>query len=367
MLQANQTKLLLIGDCLSGGGAERVHAFLSNYFAAEGIAVHNAVIEDIVTYNYSGTLLNLGLLKKNYSGLRLKIERFRALRAYINIHRFDYIIDFRMHYRPWQELLLSRLVFKAPTVYTIHHYIIDWYLPQKTWLTQLIYKNAFGVVCMTDKIKQTIESRHGLTNVKKIFYPANFDYINQKLTAPFTPLPFEYIIGAGRMGEDNIKQFDKLIDAYAASTLPEEGIRLVLMGEGVFEEKLKHQAVALGLANMVVFTGFQENPYVYMRDALFFVLSSKNEGLPMVLIEALACGTPIVAFDCLTGPSEIIKHEQNGLLVPNQQVPALTEAINRMHNDTTLYTHCKTNAQPSAQKFAIEIIGRQWLDYFNIN
>ncbi len=366
MLHASQTRVLFVADCLSGGGAERVVASLSKYFVSRGIDVHIAVIEDMVTYSYAGALLNLGLLKKQYSGISLKIKRFRALQRYIKQHGFDYIIDFRMHYRPWQELLLAKFVFTPPTVYSVRHYIIEWYIPKQQWLARQIYGKAYGTVCITDKMLQTIYERYGFTNLVKILSPANKGYISAKLDKPFEPLPFEYIMGAGRMGVDNIKQFDKLIEAYAASALPGYGVKLVLLGEGMLEENLKQQAAALGLQDRVVFAGFQENPYAFMRDALFFVLSSRNEGLPMVLIEALACGTPVVSFDCLTGPSEIVEHGQNGLLVPDQDVPALTAAINTLYNDKTLYNHCKQNTAKSLQKFDLETVGQQWLDYLNI-
>lgn len=366
MLQASQTKVLFVADCLSGGGAERVVANLSHYFASKDIEVHIAVIEDRVTYSYAGKLLNLGLLKKKHKGIVRKLKGFTILRRYTKQHRFDYIIDFRMHYKPWQEFLISKFIYTVPTVYSVRHYIIEWYITNNRWLAKRIYGNAYGIVCITDKMVQAIQERHGFTNLIKILSPANTSYISAKLAEPYTPLPYGYIVGAGRMGEDNIKQFDKLITAYANSVLPAKGIRLVLMGQGVLEESHKALAASLGLQDMVVFMGFQENPYVYMRDARFFVLSSKNEGLPQVLIEALTCGTPLVSFDCLSGPAEIVEHEQNGLLVPDQDVPALTQAMDRMCTDEALYAHCKAQALPGIQKFNMAAIGQQWMDFLNI-
>ncbi|SFQ62157.1 glycosyltransferase [Flavobacterium akiainvivens] len=367
MLQAKQTKLLLVGDSLAIGGAEKVHAVLSGYFAAQGIEVHNAVIEDMVAYNYSGALLNLGLLKKKHNGLMLKIKRVAQLRSYIKKHRFDYIIDFRMHYRPWQELIMARFVFTVPTVYTVHSYVTHWYLPEKKWLARLTYNTTYGVVAICNKIEETIKKRHGLTNSTTIYNPVDLKYIDAKLAEPHTPLPYKYIMGAGRMDVDNVKQFDKLIAAYAESILPMSDVKLVLLGDGELKEKLQEQAKQQRVADKVVFAGFKENPYPYMRDALFFVLSSRNEGLPMVLIEALACGTPVVSFNCLTGPSEIVEHEENGLLVEGQDYMDLCEAMGHMYVEPELYSHCKANARPSVQKFDINAIGRQWLDYLNIN
>ena len=85
----------------------------------------------------------------------------------------------------------------------------------------------------------------------------------------------------------------------------------------------------------------------------------------MALLESLACSTPVVAFNCPTGPEEVIINKENGLLIENQNIEALTQGINTMMFDTKLYETCKANAFKTAQKFSVETIGKQWLNLMN--
>ena len=86
----------------------------------------------------------------------------------------------------------------------------------------------------------------------------------------------------------------------------------------------------------------------------------------MVFVEALANRIPVISFDCIAGPSEIITHEYNGLLVENQDFHALTISLNIFVENTALYKKCKENAYLSVQRFSIEEIGKQWLDLLKI-
>jgi len=366
MLQAQNCKICLVGDCLSGGGAERVHAFLSNYFADKGIDIHNVIVLDRVSYNFSGNLLNLGLLKNESNGFFNKFKRLSVLRKYIRQHEFDYIIDFRIRNKAIQDWIISKFIFTVPSLYTIHQSAITAYMPNRPWLTKAIYGNAYGIISITYKMKQLIEQKYNLKNVKNIYNPVDVNYINDKAADGADIPDFKYIIAGGRMN-NSVKQFHLLIDAYANSVLPDKNIKLIILGEGTLKQQYIQQAADKGLADMIVFLGFQENPYIYMKNALFFVLSSKNEGLPMVLLEALACGTPVISFDCFTGPSEIISHENNGLLVRDQDTNELTYGMNRMATDNALYSRCKQNAAGSIEQFSLDTIGRQWLDYLKIS
>jgi N-acetylgalactosamine-N,N'-diacetylbacillosaminyl-diphospho-undecaprenol 4-alpha-N-acetylgalactosaminyltransferase len=81
-------------------------------------------------------------------------------------------------------------------------------------------------------------------------------------------------------------------------------------------------------------------------------------------LESFAVGTPVVSFDCFSGPNEIVVDKQNGLLVTNQNFDKFTDAMNLFVNDNHLYNHCKQNTKESLTIFEIEIIGKQWLELF---
>jgi glycosyltransferase involved in cell wall biosynthesis len=137
--------------------------------------------------------------------------------------------------------------------------------------------------------------------------------------------PNEYWLSLGRLVEP--KGFDLLLDAYAlalrSQTLPD----LVIAGNGPLLDALTTQASQLGIAHRVHFTGYLSNPYSLLRHARLFILSSVQEGMPTVLIEALALGTPVLACDCETGPRELLDNGRLGQLVKVNDVPALAKGM----------------------------------------
>jgi len=358
-------KIALIGYRLGIGGAEKVMANLSVFFEKQGIEVHNIIVLDVVSYTFSGKLVNLGTMKNKSNGVFNKLNRLFFLKNYLNENNFDFIIDFRFRNKSIQELLISKLLYKSKTIFTVHSYLIDHYMPNWSFLTRFMYQDCYKIVTITNKSKELIEFKHHLKNVQTIYNPIDIDEIHSKYSE-IIALNFDYIIGIGQM-ETNIKQFDKLIEAYSNSILPNQNIHLVLLGVGERISILKALAKQKNIEGKVHFLGYQNNPYKYLKKAKFFVLSSLNEGMPNVILEAFACETPVVSFDCLSGPSEMILDKQNGLLVENQNVQKLTEAMNLFIEDEKLYTICKENALQSVRSFSIENIGKQWLDLMQIN
>lgn len=361
----SQKKVALVGFRLSGGGADRVMANLSNYFHEKGLNIHIIIFHNELGYDHSGTVFNLGNLKSKTNSIFNKIKRFYHFNKYIKQHQFDFIIDFRFRKKIIQELLISKFIYKTNIIYTVHSSKLNIYLPNFSTLTRLLYGKCYRIVSITSSMQRLIEKRHKLNNVDTIYNPINVAHIISEASKT-SSLNFEYIIGIGEY-DVNIKQFDKLIKVYSQSILPSKNIALVILGKGKLKDYLLGVAKENNVEQYVHLLGFKSNPYAFIKKAKFLVLSSQFEGLPMVIIESLVCSTPVVSFDCPTGPREVVVNKENGLLVEHNNIEKLKDAINLFVEDEILYAHCKKNTLSSIDKFTIDKVGKQWLELMNTN
>lgn len=353
--------ICLLSDQLAVGGAERCAANLSIFFENNDCRVTHIVVVDKIEYEHKGEIFNLGKLKNKSNSIFNKVKRLLALNKFLNENNFDFIIDFRFKRFDIQEFILARFIFNTKLIVTIHNFVLEWYFPKYDLLAKLIYKKG-KIITVSDMINEQIVSKYNYKGVETIYNPVNFETITA-MKDEIIPINDDFIIAVGRL--QSVKQLNVLIEAYSKSVLIEKNVKLIILGEGEEKSNLEALIHTLKLNDNVFLLGFQRNPYAYIKRARYLVLTSKNEGFPMVLIESLACETPVISFDLPSGPSEIIKHKENGLLVENQNMDLLIKAINDFYLDDNLYKSCKKNAIKSIEKFTFEQIGVKWLDLFN--
>lgn len=197
--------------------------------------------------------------------------------------------------------------------------------------------NRFDYICtvseeMRSQLKEIFPN---LTNKQVTIYnPIDFETIENKackrenLTLDEEKLlKNPYICSVGRLDEGQ-KDFNTLINAYANLKVENKiSEKLVLVGDGPDREKLENLAKKLNLENDVIFLGKKSNPYIWMKNSKAFILSSKYEGLPTVLIEALILDVPSISSNCLTGPVEILENGKYGELFNIGNVKELEEKI----------------------------------------
>ena len=198
-----------------------------------------------------------------------------------------------------------------------------------------LYPRADCIICPARAMAEDLVEHFGIprSSIRHIPNPVDAEEIRAQSQGP-SPFvgPGPHFLGVGRLAAQ--KGFDLMVEAFArvAPRLPEA--QLWVLGEGEGRAALEQQAERLGLAPRVHVVGHVPNPYVWMRHASAFVLSSRYEGLPNVVLEAIACGAPVAAFDCPGGTREILEQIGGQILVPAGHVDALADAMEEQAKST---------------------------------
>ena len=223
-------------------------------------------------------------------------------------------------------------------------------------LMKVLYKNSSAIICVSIGVADDMLKITGLKDRIKVIYNPVIDAKVYSLACE--PINYPSILGndaiilaVGRLVE--AKDYPNLLNAFSLVNNYKK-VRLLILGDGKELKKLTGLSNSLGIAEKVEFLGFQINPYKFMSKADVFVLSSLYEGFGNVIVEAMACGTPVVSTDCKSGPNEIIEDGKNGLLVPVQNPKALAEAILKLLNSKELREKFSEAGKKHAEDFTIE-------------
>ncbi|WP_299442339.1 glycosyltransferase [uncultured Aquimarina sp.] len=345
---------------LGVGGAERSSAILSKMLVNSGYDVTIISVLDDIVYDYEGDLINLELLTSSNKWLYKRWRKFIISRKLVSDKKFDYIIDAAP--RPWwfRQWFINTFVYqKTDTVFVVHNYNLSGYFPESKFLGKRLYKNSYELVGVSKDSVLHFKEKYNLEKGRCIYNAFDESHWNKlsevKIDVPEKP----YILSYGRILDES-KNYSFLIKTYAQSKLPAKGIKLLVIGDGPDKIKIQNLVKGYSLQEYVIFEGFSENPFPYVKQALFTTLTSNYEGFPMVLIESLAMETPVVSVDCKSGPSEVIVTGKNGILVPFKDELAYSEALNKMIGDQDFYKQCKDGTIPSVSSFKIENIIPKW-------
>jgi glycosyltransferase involved in cell wall biosynthesis len=347
---------------LGPGGAERVASLLCNDWAGQGHAVTLLTFEEegaepffplqaqVAVRRLAASDVSRGWTER----LSTNLSRISRLRSALKELRPDAVLAF-MTEANVLALWASRGL-QLPVV------ISERNQPDRPGLgvvhkiaRRLTYPLASAIVVQTEGIAEWVESRFRVP-VHVIPNPVPRATIGAASTPAAQPL----IVSVGRLTEQ--KGFDLLIESFAALANKHAGWRVIIYGEGPERASLARLVAARGLTQKVSLGGITKDISGALRQASLFVLASRYEGYPNALVEALASGLPIVATDCPGATAEILADGLNGMLVPPDNVPALTKALDTMMSSPDLRAAYAARAAGAVTALDVRAIGQRWLD-----
>lgn len=360
-------KILLVVHAIKGGGAERVAVNLANKFVKDG---HEVALSCDTQYPFAYSVDKKISIHNHREGCdsthfwsKYKWYRFarmeRNYRIVANKVNPDVIISFMTEMNIY--LLLSLIGTKYPIIVTEHTNVER----MAGRFNKIMYKYTYPFAAAV-----TVLTHYDLKKWRKRF---------RNVVCMPNPIPIEkdpkvynnrdrnkVVLAAGRVDAWNVKGFDNLIRVWNLIYSHFPGWELHIAGN--YEECSKAYLESLmdhGAYDSIKFIGFRKDIGKVMSQSEIFVLSSRWEGLPMGLMEAMNQGCCCVAFDVKTGPSDIIKNYKSGILVKNQDVDELAVSLSKVIENYQLRQRLANNAHESVLKFSEEAISQRWYLLFD--
>lgn len=360
--------IALFVPSLRGGGAERVMLSLASAFSERRHKV------DLVLVNAEGPYL-LEVPSKvrivNLGASRVIASLF-SLMCYLRQEKPDAMISALSHANIVAILacriarINTRLVVSEHS--TLTSSVKNQNLRRGRWLPLLMrrfYPYADAVVAVSTGVADDLAKIISFPRERiRVIYNPIFSEHLLELAKKETQEPWfasampPVLLAAGRLTQ--AKAFEILISAFA-KLRKKRHVRLMILGEGSEHSTLQNLIDESDLHESVMLAGFKNNPIAYMKRAAIFVLSSRWEGFGNVLVEAMACGTPVISTDCPSGPAEILENGKWGRLVPVNDVDALAQAM-----EATLDEHIHPDVAKRAQDFNVDAAVDQYLSVLGV-
>jgi glycosyltransferase involved in cell wall biosynthesis len=348
-------RIALILSALRAGGTERVVAILANRLIDEGWSV------TVVSFDAPGEpvfpdfhphvrLVRLAIP----AGARTTLLRIVALHRELARGKYNLAVSFLTKINALA--LCAALPLKLPLLISernnqaLQPMHLGW-----RWALRLLYRRADLIVMQTAASLARLPPRQ---RRRAVVIP-NPVQIPRKAEKRRTR---SLIAGVGRLVDQ--KGFPDLISAFREVARLAPGARLAIWGEGPLHDRLQQQIAAEGLSSKAQLAGLSQSHRDWTGRADIFVLPSRYEGFPNVLLEAMAAGLPVIACDCDFGPRDLVRHEVNGLLVPAADRLALASAMMRMLNDPDFADQLGRAARSTALNYDSELIVAKWTGVF---
>lgn len=371
-------KILFLIPTLSIGGGERVVSELSLNLP-ESIDRVIVLFKNEISYPYKGKIIALDIplpLKNPFLKIYNYFCGLLKFKKIIKAEKPDYVISFGHPANIMNILSSSKAIVRVDNFYSSS-------LPGfggsiYKFLIKLLFKKAHLIVEVSNESARDLVENFGARKdkIKVIYNPLNIKEIEILAKEPLSDdhrAIFEnpVIINMGRL---NLQKGQKhLIEAFAEIKDKIKNVKLVILGKGELEDNLKDLSEKMGLKDDIYFLGWQKNPFKFLARSNLFVLSSLWEGLPYVLLEAMACGLPIVSFDCKSGPREIlapdtdfsyqaknIEYAKYGVLVEKENKELLSRAAIKILLNKDILEEFKKKSKERALDFDIKKIIREW-------
>jgi glycosyltransferase involved in cell wall biosynthesis len=231
----------------------------------------------------------------------------------------------------------------------------------RRWATRFVYRAPDRVLAISNGVATGLARDFGVPGdrVRVLYNPVEIARVSRLAgEGDGAGFPSRFIVACGRL--DRQKGFDLLLQAFAR--LGDARLSLAILGEGPERGPLESLARELGVGARLVMPGFVQNPWAWIARAEAFVLSSRWEGFASILVEAMACGTPVVAANCDYGPGEIVHDGDTGLLARVDDVESLATAIHRVLSDPALRSRLTARARARATDFDAPAIGDRYAE-----
>jgi len=357
-------RVIFIVFNLKGGGAERVTITLANTLAERGHKVTMFLFYDENDYpkTLNEKIKIVTVLPKNY---KFRNGICKVIRMLLNeAKEHDIVVGSLEGWTTLFSWVAARIRNKICIAW-LHTDLIKYSDIRWNYFFRFVFTFPYNyidkTVCVSDGVKSSLL---GLLNknicTRVIYNPLFISQYSEKNASSLIPI----VLGVGRL-ENKTKGFDFLIKAH--SKLINDGLlhRLVIVGEGDDRKLLEELVRKEGVQNTVSLPGFVRNISEFYNNADIFVLSSRFEGLGMVILEAMSYGIPVVATDCKSGPREILCGNEYGELVAPNSVDALAAGIKKLLEDENLRKSLSKKGLERVKDFEPDFIAQKWEQVFN--